>query len=52
MKKTITRRDFLNGAAIAVVGAGTVLPRSLLALEQEARSELTNSLAPHTTLQR
>ena len=46
MKKTITRRDFLNGAAIAVVGAGTVLPRSLLALEQEARSELTNSLSP------
>ena len=45
MKKTITRRDFLNGAAIAVVGAGTVLPRSLLALEQEARSELTNSLS-------
>ncbi|MGB2314451.1 MAG: FAD-dependent oxidoreductase [Porticoccaceae bacterium] len=44
MKKTITRRDFLNGAAIAVVGAGTVLPRSLLALEQQAKSQFTDTL--------
>ena len=45
MKKTITRRDFLNGAAIAVVGAGTVLPRSLLALEQQAKSHFTDTLS-------
>ena len=46
MKKTITRRDFLNGAAITVVGAGTVLPRSLLALDQEVSSQLSNALSP------
>ena len=44
MKSTITRRDFLNGAAIAVLGAGTALPRSLLALDQETRSHVAGTL--------
>ena len=36
MKKKITRRDFLNGAAIAIAAGGTLSPRSILAMEQAA----------------
>lgn len=38
MKKKITRRDFLNGAAIAIAAGGTMSPRSLLALEKTQTS--------------
>lgn len=34
MKQTITRRDFLNGAALALAAGATFSPRELLALEQ------------------
>jgi len=36
MKKKITRRDFLNGAAIAIAAGGTLSPRSILAMGQDA----------------
>ncbi len=36
MAKSITRRDFLNGAAIAVAAGATLSPRDLLALEEGA----------------
>ena len=36
MKKKITRRDFLNGAAIAVAAGGTLSPRSILAMGKDA----------------
>ncbi|ARN73115.1 NAD(P)-binding protein [Oceanicoccus sagamiensis] len=38
MKKKITRRDFLNGAAIAIAAGGTLSPSTLLALEQAKQS--------------
>ncbi|MFP8875205.1 MAG: NAD(P)-binding protein, partial [Myxococcota bacterium] len=34
MAKSITRRDFLNGAALAVAAGATLSPRDLLALEE------------------
>jgi len=34
MKQSITRRDFLNGAALALAAGATLSPRDLLALEQ------------------
>jgi spermidine dehydrogenase len=36
MTKSITRRDFLNGAALAVAAGATLSPRDLLALEEGA----------------
>ena len=33
MKRTVTRRDFLNGAALALAAGATLSPRDLLALE-------------------
>ena len=33
MKSSITRRDFLNGAALALAAGATLSPRDLLALE-------------------
>ncbi len=36
MKRTITRRDFLNGAALALAAGATLSPRDLLAMEQAA----------------
>ena len=35
MKKKITRRDFLNGAAIAIAAAGSLSPRSILAMGKD-----------------
>ena len=37
MAKSITRRDFLNGAALAVAAGATLSPRDLMALEASAR---------------
>jgi spermidine dehydrogenase len=34
MKQTITRRDFLNGAALTLAAGATLSPRDLLALEE------------------
>jgi spermidine dehydrogenase len=34
MKKGITRRDFLNGAALSLAAGATLTPRELLAMEQ------------------
>ena len=34
MKKNITRRDFLNGAALTLAAGSTLSPKSLIALEQ------------------
>ena len=36
MKKGITRRDFLNGAALSLAAGATLTPRELLAMEQGA----------------
>lgn len=36
MTRTITRRDFLNGAALALAAGATLSPRDLLALEEGA----------------
>ena len=36
MKHAITRRDFLNGAALALGAGATLSPRDLLALEAGA----------------
>jgi spermidine dehydrogenase len=36
--KNITRRDFLNGAAITLTAGGTLSPSSALALEQETKT--------------
>jgi spermidine dehydrogenase len=36
MKQSITRRDFLNGTALALAAGATLSPRDLLALEQAA----------------
>ena len=36
MKKSMTRRDFLNGAALALVAGATLSPRELLALKEGA----------------
>lgn len=35
MKKKITRRDFLNGAAIAIAAGGSLSPRSILAMGKD-----------------
>ncbi|MDB2395082.1 NAD(P)/FAD-dependent oxidoreductase [Porticoccaceae bacterium] len=35
MKKKITRRDFLNGAGIAIAAAGSLSPRSILAMGKD-----------------
>ena len=35
MKKAITRRDFLNGAALTLTAGATLSPAELLALEQD-----------------
>ena len=44
MKKTITRRDFLNGAAIALTAGATLSPRDLLAFEQDASASANGGL--------
>lgn len=44
MKKTITRRDFLNGAAIALTAGATLSPRDLLAFEQDAGASANGGL--------
>jgi spermidine dehydrogenase len=36
MAKSITRRDFLNGAAVAIAAGATLSPQDLLALEESA----------------
>ncbi|MYF09532.1 MAG: twin-arginine translocation signal domain-containing protein, partial [Gammaproteobacteria bacterium] len=36
MARNITRRDFLNGAALALAAGATLSPRDLLALEAGA----------------
>ena len=36
MKPSITRRDFLNGAALALAAGATLSPRDLLAIEHAA----------------
>jgi len=35
MNKKITRRDFLNGAAIAIAAGATLTPRSILAMAND-----------------
>ncbi len=45
MKKTITRRDFLNGAALALAAGGTLSPNRLLAMEEKSGATNANKLA-------
>ena len=50
MKKNITRRDFLNGAALALATGATLGPRGTLALEEGAAARLRTpacSSEPH-----
>ena len=46
MKKKITRRDFLNGAAIAIAAGGTMSSRGLLALGQDTAGQATKMTGP------
>ena len=46
MKKTISRRDFLNGAAIALAGVATLPVRNVLALGQGEKSTAITALSP------
>ena len=46
MNKKITRRDFLNGTAIAIAAGGTLSPNSLLALGQNTAAQASNPTAP------
>ena len=46
MSKRITRRDFLNGAALMLAAGGTLSSKSLLALEQGSISPTANGIGP------
>ncbi len=45
-KKQITRRDFLNGAALTFAAGGSLVSRGVLALEQEIKTAASYSLPP------
>ena len=46
MKKKITRRDFLNGAAIAIAAGGTMSSGGLLALGKDTTGQATKMSGP------
>lgn len=46
MKKIITRRDFLNGAAMALATGATLSPRDLMALGNSPPTSVTGGLPP------